>query len=48
MTSCGSAKRTEVAEELWTEIEDLAGSWSGEPDENYKLQKLLKYARKLK
>ena len=30
------------------EIEDLAGSWSGEETEISRLQKLLKYARKLK
>ena len=45
---CGYSRRTQLADELWAEIEDLAGSWSGEPDENYKLQKLLKYTKKLK
>ena len=45
---CGETKRTEVADELWSKIEDLAGSWSGEETEISRLQKLLKYARKLK
>jgi len=41
-------KRTEVADELWSEIEDLAGSWSGEDYEITRLWKLLAYATKLK
>jgi len=45
---CGSAKRTEVADELWSEIEDLAGTWSGEETEITNLKKLLAYAKKLK
>jgi len=45
---CGSAKRTEETDELWAEIEDHAGSWSGEDSEITRLQKLLAYARQLK
>jgi len=45
---CGCSERSQLADELWAEIEDLAGSWSGEDDGISKLQKLLKYAKKLK
>jgi hypothetical protein len=45
---CGDTRRTQQTDELWAEIEDLAGSWSGDDTEISKLQKLLKYARKLK
>jgi len=45
---CGDMKRTEVADELWSEIVDLAGSWSGEDYEIARLRKLLAYAGKLK
>jgi hypothetical protein len=45
---CGSAKRTKVADDLWEEITDLAGSWSGEEWEIPNLKKLLAYARRLK
>src|SRR5271166_2095462 len=30
---CGCSKRTKQADELWAEIEDLAGSWSDEDSE---------------
>ena len=46
-TDCGSTKRTEVADALWSEIEDLAGSWSGEDTEIPNLKKLLAYAKQL-
>lgn len=45
---CGDTKCREVADELWALIEDLVGSWSGEDTEITRLQKLLKYAKKLK
>lgn len=45
---CGAAKRTEIADGLWSEIEDLAGSWVGEDYEIERLKKLLNYARRMK
>jgi DNA-directed RNA polymerase subunit RPC12/RpoP len=47
-TDCGSAKHTELADGLWSELEDLAGSWSGEDFEIGRLRKLLAYAKRLK
>ena len=46
--NCGAVKREVIADGLWSEIEDLAGSWLGEATEISKLQKLLAYAKKLK
>jgi hypothetical protein len=47
-TSCGCDKHTEVADGLWAELEDLAGSWSGEDYEIKNLKKLLAYAKRLR
>ncbi len=44
---CGCSKHQEKGDELWTEIEDIAGSWSGDDDEIMKLKKLLAYVKKL-
>lgn len=46
-TECGIAKQMQEADELWAEIEDLAGSWSGEDNEISNLRKLLNLAKKL-
>ena len=45
---CGCEKHTAVADELWEEITDHVGSWSGEDDEIARLKKLLAYAKRLK
>jgi hypothetical protein len=44
---CGCSKHTEIADRIWSAIEDLAGSWGGEESEISNLRKLLAYARKL-
>jgi methionyl-tRNA synthetase len=46
--SCGSDKHTKAADNLWSELEDLAGSWSGEDCEISNLKKLLAYAKRLR
>jgi hypothetical protein len=45
---CGCDKHTKIADGLLSELEDLAGSWSGEEYEISRLRKLLAYAKRLK
>ncbi len=47
-TDCGSSKRQELADGLWSELEDYVGSWSGEDYEISSLRKLLAYAKRLR
>lgn len=45
---CASERHRTVADGLWSELEELAGIWSGEDHEIERLKKLLNYARRLK
>ncbi len=45
--SCGDDERQEIADGLWSEIEDLVGSWSAETYEVSNMRRLLAYAKKL-
>jgi hypothetical protein len=45
---CGCARNREIADGIWSEIEDLAGSWAEEDGEIAKLRKVLSYMKRLK
>lgn len=45
---CGCSKHHDEVESIWSQIEDVVGTWDGEDDELPRLKKLLAYARRLK